>query len=188
MIRENFNTSLQVMLEYSARAKNRKPNKAHQGISHYEERRNLWGKQFTQIGSGNKDPVTCVPSLATQEPHLCRLPSTTLRTFPSLRLRPQLRVFSLKNHRLIHLNLHHVEKKRKSQGNPGFNPLIYNNVFPLTTAQKQRQEQRLKDKIDKAKLEEHVNNLVAEESRKRPEVSNHKRHSLYFRCLRLILG
>ncbi|CEL02299.1 hypothetical protein ASPCAL03470 [Aspergillus calidoustus] len=35
--------------------------------------------------------------------------------------------------------------------------------------QKQRQEQRLKDKIDKAKLEEHVNNLVADESRKRPE-------------------
>ncbi|KAL3492043.1 hypothetical protein BJX62DRAFT_236678 [Aspergillus germanicus] len=35
--------------------------------------------------------------------------------------------------------------------------------------QKQRQQQQIKNKIDKAKLEEHVNNLVAEESRKRPE-------------------
>ncbi|KAL2784589.1 hypothetical protein BJX66DRAFT_84383 [Aspergillus keveii] len=35
--------------------------------------------------------------------------------------------------------------------------------------QKQRRQEHIKNKIDKAKLEEHVNNLVAEESRKRPE-------------------
>ncbi|KAJ0422664.1 hypothetical protein BJY00DRAFT_72045 [Aspergillus carlsbadensis] len=35
--------------------------------------------------------------------------------------------------------------------------------------QKQRQQKHLKDKIDKAKLEEHVSNLVAEGTRKRPE-------------------
>jgi hypothetical protein len=89
----------------------------------------------------------------------------------------------------LYLNLHHGERKRKrkSQGNPGFNLVSYNDLFPLTTAQKQRQQQHIKNKIDKSKLEEHVNNLVAEESRKRPEVSDQKHYSLYVRRWRLTL-